>query len=331
VLSEPQIQRYARQVLLQDVGERGQEALGAVRVELAVGGEVARAAAAYLRAGGTEVNVAEGAPGPWAGTPPLLGPAPSRLVEVTAAPDVPGAEGIAVGQRPGAHVLWSVGGDGCPACLRTATRELRPPAAQSTSAVQVGTLLALLVQRRALGVSPPLEGVEISDTGVLSTVTVPVCAHRPPVVPPALLAELLRHLAAALPDEGCAVLVGSDSALRLVRMVNAQGAHHARDPAAFPRTARNAFSLDPRAWLDLLRSTEAAGERVLAIAHSHPDGGDRLSAEDRRLAAPDGEPLLPGVAHLVVAFRGGRPASARWSLWTDGDFVEWDCPLPEKS
>ncbi len=286
MLSEPQIQRYARQVLLQDVGERGQEALGAVRVELAVGGEVARAAAAYLRAGGTEVNVADGSPGPWAGTPPLLGPAPSRLVEVTAAPDVPTGEGLAVGQRPGAHVLWSAGRDGCPACIRTASRELRPPAAQSASGVQVGTLLALLVQRRALGVAPPLEGVEVSDTGVLSTLAAPVCAHRPPVVPPERLAELLGHLAAALPDEGCAVLVGGDSAVRLVPMVNAQDAHHARDPAAFPRTARTAFSLDPRAWLALLRSAEAAGERVLAIAHSHPDGGDRLSAEDRRLGRP---------------------------------------------
>ncbi|MGZ6098369.1 MAG: Mov34/MPN/PAD-1 family protein, partial [Myxococcaceae bacterium] len=92
-----------------------------------------------------------------------------------------------------------------------------------------------------------------------------------------------------------------------------------------------AFSLDPHAWLALLRSTEAAGERVLAIAHSHPDGGDRLSAEDRRWAAPDGQALFPGVAHLVVAFRAGRPASARWSLWSEGDVVEWDCPLPEKS
>ncbi|MGZ6070800.1 MAG: Mov34/MPN/PAD-1 family protein [Myxococcaceae bacterium] len=330
MLSESQIQRYARQVLLHDVGERGQEALGAVRVELAVGGEIARAAAAYLRAGGTEVN-AEGSPGPWAGTPPLLGSAPSRLVAVTAAPDVPAGEGIAVGQRPGAHVLWSLGRDGCPACIRTASRELRPPAARSVSAVQVGTLLALLVQRRALGVAPPMEGVEVSDTGVLSTLAAAACTHQPPVVPPGLLAELLRHLAAALPDEGCAVLVGSDAAVRLVPMVNAQDAHHARDPAAFPRTARSAFSLDPHAWLALLRSTEAAGERVLAIAHSHPDGGDRLSAEDRRWAAPDGQALFPGVAHLVVAFRAGRPASARWSLWSEGDVVEWDCPLPEKS
>ena len=331
MLSESQIQRYARQVLLHDVGERGQEALGLVRVELRVGGEVARAAAAYLRAGGTEVNLAEGSPGPWAGTPPLLGPAPSRPIEVTAAPDVPAREGIALGHRPGAHVLWSVGPGGCPACIRTATRELRAPPAQSVSAVQVGTLLALLVQRRALGVSTPLEGVEVSDTGVLSTLAAPVCAHRPPVVPPGLLAELVRHLAAALPDEGCAVLVGGDAAVRLVPMVNAQDAHHARDPAAFPRTSRTAFSLDPRAWLALLRSTEGAGERVLAIAHSHPGGGDSLSAEDRRWAAPDGEPLFPGVAHLVVAFQGAQPASARWSLWSDGDFAEWDCPLPEKS
>ena len=53
-----------------------------------------------------------------------------------------------------------------------------------------------------------------------------------------------------------------------------------------------------------------------------------FSAEDRRWAAPDGQPLLPGVAHLVIAFQEGGPRSARWAVWADGDFVESDCLLP---
>jgi len=143
-----------------------------------------------------------------------------------------------------------------------------------------------------------------------------------------MLTELVRHLSAALPDEGCAVLLGREDQVRLVPMENAQARHHARDPEAFPRTARTAFSLDPRAWLALLREADRTGERILAIAHSHPESGAGFSAEDRRWAAPDGQPLLPGVAHLVIAFQGGRPRSARWAVWADGDFLETDCLLP---
>ena len=99
-------------------------------------------------------------------------------------------------------------------------------------------------------------------------------------------------------------------------------------PRPFPGTARTAFSLDPRAWLSLLREADRTGERILAIAHSHPEGGAGFSAEDRRQAAPDGQPLLPGVAHLVIDFEGGRPQSGRWAVWADGDFLEAACPLP---
>jgi len=194
--------------------------------------------------------------------------------------------------------------------------------------VQLASLLALLVQRRALGLAAALEGLAIAPTGVLSTLPPPACTHRPPSVPGPVLTELVRHLSAALPDEGCAVLLAREDDVRLVPMENAQARHHARDPGAFPRTARTAFSLDPRAWLGLLRDVDRTGERVLAIAHSHPDGGPGFSAEDRRWAAPDGQPLLPGVAHLVIAFRAGQPSSARWAVWRDGDFLETDCLLP---
>jgi [CysO sulfur-carrier protein]-S-L-cysteine hydrolase len=329
VLSEPQIQRYARQVLLRDVGERGQESLGAVRVLLALTGEVASAAATYLRAGGTEVELEGESRGAWAAIPALLGAAPLRRLAVTASPEIPAHEGVVVGAREGAQVLWSIGEGGCAACLRDATRPLAAPR-PDPGAVQVGTLLALLVQRRALGLAASLEGLEVSAAGMLSTLAAPACTHRPPAVPPEVLAELVRHLASALPDEGCAVLVGRGDTVRLVPMENAQGSHHARDPDAFPRPAGRAFSFEPRAWLALLRATEASGERILAIAHSHPGGDGHFSAEDRRWAAPDGQPLYPGVAHLVVAFGAGRAPRARWALWRSGDFDESDCPLPEQ-
>jgi len=328
VLTEPQIQRYARQVLLRDVGEKGQEALGAVRVELTLGGTVASAAAAYLRSGGTEVHLPATPAGPWALTPALLESMPGAVLEVVAAPRAPEPAGVVVGSDAGARVLWSVAGDACRGCLREVTKGLGPPELPEAASVQLGSLLAFLVQRRALGLAAALEGLAISPIGELSTLATPACAHRPPSVPESVLAELLRHLSAALPEEGCAVLLGREDQVRLVPMENAQARHHARDPDVFPRSARTAFTLDPRAWLELLREADRAGERVVAIAHSHPDGGAGFSAEDRRWAAPDGQPLLPGVAHLVIAFRAGRPWSARWALWAEGDFLETVCPLP---
>lgn len=328
MLTEPQIQRYARQLLLRDLGEKGQESLGAVRVHLALGGSLAGAAAAYLRAGGTEVERGSTSAGAWASTPPLLGAPPARCLDVLAAPAAPERSGVVVGVAAGTHVVWSIAEEGCNDCLGLAIRDLAPPEIQGPGAIQLGTLLAFLVQRRALGLASPLEGIRMSREGVLSTLPAPQCVHRPPVVPASVLTALLRHLAAALPDEGCAVLVGREDQVRLVPMENAQGAHHARDPQAFRRSARTAFSLEPRAWLTVLRQADQAGERVLAIAHSHPEGPSSFSAEDRRWAAPDGQPLLPGVAHLVVAFGGGRPRSACWAVWAEGDFRVSDCPLP---
>jgi [CysO sulfur-carrier protein]-S-L-cysteine hydrolase len=341
VLTEPQIQRYARQLLLTSVGEAGQEALGAVGVELALAGELGATAAAYLRAGGTEVALSPGGAGPgaaevatsreggvWAGTAPLLEASPRRWLRMVAAPATPGGDGLVVGERPGAWTLWSIGDHGCTACLEAELRELAAPDVDGGSAVQLGSLVALLVQRRALGLAGPLEGVSLSPLGLLSSLPAPECPHRPPRVPEKVLAELVAHLASALPDEGCAVLLGRGDAVRLVPMENAQAAHHARDPEAFPRSARTAFSFDPRAWLALMRTADAAGERVLAIAHSHPDGPDHFSGEDRRWAAPDGTPLLPGTAHLVITFRTGRASGARWAVWSDGDFREWPCALP---
>jgi [CysO sulfur-carrier protein]-S-L-cysteine hydrolase len=342
VLTEPQIQRYARQLLLRDVGEKGQEALGAVQVELALGGGVADAAAAYLRAGGTEVGEAKPAArpppdpvrapgtsgGPWALTPALLGSAPRAALQLVAAPRAPEPGGVVVGSGAGGSILWSVAPEGCRGCLRQLTQDLGPPELPDGASVQLGSLLALLVQRRALGLASPLEGLAVSPTGVLSTLAAPPCAHRPPCVPASVLGELVRHLAASLPDEGCAVLLARQEQVRLVPMENAQARHHVRDPEAFPRTAGTAFSFEPRAWLALLREADRTGERILAVAHSHPEGGPGFSAEDRRWAAPDGQPLLPGVAHLVIAFRAGRPWNARWAVWRDGDFLESDCPLP---
>jgi proteasome lid subunit RPN8/RPN11 len=83
--------------------------------------------------------------------------------------------------------------------------------------------------------------------------------------------------------------------------------------------------VDPSTWLQ--QDAEARGEALAALVHSHPEGPARFSDEDRRQAAPDGIPLFPGMAHLVVAFRAGVPATAVWALWKAGGFDEVPCPF----
>lgn len=61
---------------------------------------------------------------------------------------------------------------------------------------------------------------------------------------------------------------------------------------------------------------------VLWHAHTRPGHADGLSAEDRRGAAPGGEPLHPSLAWLVVDVRRGRYAGATLHAWRDGAFSE---------
>jgi proteasome lid subunit RPN8/RPN11 len=63
------------------------------------------------------------------------------------------------------------------------------------------------------------------------------------------------------------------------------------------------------------------------VVHAHPDGQAALSAEDRAQAAPAGEPLLPGVAYVVVAIHQRRATAAAWARWQTGGFVEAALPL----
>ena len=279
MLTEAQIQRYARQLLLRDVGERGQEALGAIEVDLSLGGAVAAAAAAYLRAGGTEVHLASPRGAPWAPTPPLLEPAPPRArLHVVAVPGAPERAGVVVGSAGGGQVLWSIADDGCRACLRRVTGTLVPPDVPEPTSVQAGSLLALLVQRRALGLAAALEGLELSRTGVLSALTAETCTHRPPAVPdpcwPSSCA--IWPLRSRTRDARC--WSGATTRLRVAPMENAQTAQHARDPEAFPRTAPN--RLQPR-----------PPRLAVAPPGSRPGGG---AHSRHRPLAPRGRPALLG-------------------------------------
>jgi [CysO sulfur-carrier protein]-S-L-cysteine hydrolase len=154
-----------------------------------------------------------------------------------------------------------------------------------------------------------------------------VAGAADPTQGPALpedLSDVIRHLESAYPQEGCGVLLraGEGGAWRVRPLRNAYDAHAARDPVRFPRTSRTAYLFDPREWLAVLTEAEARGEHVAYVFHSHVDAGAYFSDEDRRLAAPDGQPLLPGVSYLVMAVHSGCVSNTTIFWWNCGEFQE---------
>ncbi len=103
-LTEEQIRRYSRQILLPEVGGRGQRRLLAARVWLAGSGGIAEFAGLYLAAAGVgRIGVTGGASGPEAGaagSPDRAAELALRLAgvnpdaRVTAWPEVAGAEDL---------------------------------------------------------------------------------------------------------------------------------------------------------------------------------------------------------------------------------------------
>jgi proteasome lid subunit RPN8/RPN11 len=144
------------------------------------------------------------------------------------------------------------------------------------------------------------------------------------------LSELVRHLEAAYPQEGCGVILraGPNGPWRIQPISNAYDRYRAADPVRFPRTSRTAYLLDPREWLALNQEADTRGEQITCVFHSHVNGIADLSAEDRAQALPDGQPILPGVSYLVVAVVRGHATEARLFRWADGEFRDRLVPLP---
>lgn len=177
MLREDQIQRYGRQILLQELGGRGQQRLlaGAVEV-LGVGPGVAEAVA-YLAASGSPVRLAAGV-----ALDGFLGGLPARVLS----PDAEAPAQLAVQLVPrglvadapchvvvGGGVAWR-GAGACPACWARA-REALPAEGPP---VVVGSLAALAVQRLVLGWAAPL-GLVRWEAGRLVETPVDTCpAHR---------------------------------------------------------------------------------------------------------------------------------------------------------
>ena len=141
-------------------------------------------------------------------------------------------------------------------------------------------------------------------------------------IPTGILSKVIAHAEADYPREACGVLLLRKGQWRVRPMFNAYDRYHATDPLRFPRTSRTAYLLDPKEWLQLSTEADASGEEIACIYHSHVDAGAYFSAEDRAMAIPDGEPILPGTAYLVVSVRAGNAADGKLFWWEKSDFRE---------
>jgi proteasome lid subunit RPN8/RPN11 len=126
----------------------------------------------------------------------------------------------------------------------------------------------------------------------------------------------------------CGFVVERGTALEVVPVRNVVDLHHARDPAAFPRTSRDGYLMDPREQLRVYRELARSGGRVLAVWHSHVETDARLSRKDREDALLDGVPTVPGAEYLVFALRGGRAGEARRYRLRGSEFVELPLAWP---
>ncbi|HYO52539.1 ThiF family adenylyltransferase [Archangium sp.] len=199
-LREEQILRYSRQILLREVGGRGQEKLLAGGVRLTATGEAGLTAAAYVAAGGTAVEAGPELLAP--GTEGFLVPAeevgrPASEVFARVLPDV-NADALparGTGRLAELPAVWdgegpwvALGGDGmrgvvvfrgaggCTGCFEATTAALGAPPSGALG-VGLGALGALVLQRLLLGLGPVLGACGWEAPGVLTDLGVRRCGR----------------------------------------------------------------------------------------------------------------------------------------------------------
>lgn len=322
-------ERYGRQLLVQGVDFDGQQRLHRLAAVFgsdrsAVAQHAALAAARYLVGAGLgRAAIARGGALLQALDPQL------ELLDGPLQAHAPAAH-LWFAQRPyGASVEIALQDQ--PGAERVAVLQWRLGApALAAEAVALGAAAADLLLADQLGVEalPTAVTIDWSDPLAPQTRKRPaeppasLAASTPLAVAglradPALLSAIAAEAERCYPAEACGLLVREPTGeLCVVAAENLQDRWHAADPEAFVRSSRSAFSLDER---EIAREI-LMGRALVAIWHSHCDAGTHFSAEDRRAAAPDGQPLYPEVLHLVVSVRGGQAQQWQVHAW-DGEVL----------
>jgi [CysO sulfur-carrier protein]-S-L-cysteine hydrolase len=127
--------------------------------------------------------------------------------------------------------------------------------------------------------------------------------------------QLVDHLCAALPAEGCGLLASAETAEGEVAIAR-----------IFPGTnalaSATRFRMDPAEVIDAFRIMREEGLRLAAIFHSHPTSPPTLSPTD--LA----EAHYPEAAIAIVSFAGAVPEAAAWRLdWREGAMAPAQIPI----
>lgn len=124
---------------------------------------------------------------------------------------------------------------------------------------------------------------------------------RPAEDPLRPLAARLATLAEAQPGaEVCGLVVGAVGGAQEIWPMPNAASHPSR-----------AFALAPLDLLAAMRRLDREGLVLRAVYHSHLAGGAELSPTDIEQALAGGEPLLPGVAQVVVELSDGRAVRVR--------------------
>ena len=119
-----------------------------------------------------------------------------------------------------------------------------------------------------------------------------------------LLEAMVKHFQGELPHEGCGLLAGRDNlATRFMPITNRQA-------------SAIAFDMEPAELIPALRSIREAGERLLAIGHSHPKGPASPSRRDIESA------FYPEAAHIIVSLASLENPVARGFRIVDGQVID---------
>jgi len=111
--------------------------------------------------------------------------------------------------------------------------------------------------------------------------------------------EVIAHLRAALPNEGCGLLaVAADRSNRAVHFY----------PGSNADASPTRFTMDGKEVIDALRDMEARGWRLGAIVHSHPRNPATPSRTDLI------EALYPAGLMVICSFMEDAPDLRAWAI-----------------
>ena len=124
------------------------------------------------------------------------------------------------------------------------------------------------------------------------------------ILSPALLDEMIAHVAGRWPEEACGLVAGRDG--RAVRLYPVENIHHS--PVA--------YEMDPVQQVRAMIAMEDDGLEMLAIFHSHPDGPARPSPTDVANA------YYPDAAQIIISLADRQRPSVRAFTIRDGLVAE---------